>query len=87
MDARRYADEICERMKEGEHQTFAGSMFREAYPTNPVTGAPTIDRFLESKVAANYGAWRCTHDFYSDTYAVSRHPVGRNRVRDDFDRR
>jgi hypothetical protein len=74
-------------MKEGEAHTFAGMFFREAYPTNPVTGAPTVDRFLESKIAANYGAWRVTHDPIADTYTVFRHPVGKERVREDFDRR
>lgn len=87
MSARRYADEECKRMREGERRTFSGQMFREAYPTNPVTGAPPMDRFLESKIAANYGAWRVTYDHVNDTYTVSRHAVGNVRVRKDFDRR
>lgn len=87
MSARNEADRICDDMAEGEERKFSGRFFREAYPKNPITGAPTLDRFLESRIAANYGAWRVRHDFVEDTYTVSRHPVGRERVREDFDRR
>jgi hypothetical protein len=45
------------------------------------------DRLLEKLPGANFGAWRVYQMHESRDYIVSRHEIGKERVRMDWDRR
>jgi hypothetical protein len=76
------------RLKIGEHLRITGRMFREAYPRMAfVEERPPEDQFLESRISANYGAWKCWYDLIEDCYVISRHEPGDKIVRRDYDRR
>ena len=88
MSARGLIDATTADMVVGQRARFSGHVFREAYPTMPlVEGRPPEDQFLESKVSANYGAWKVHYDLLGDFYEVSKHEPGPKIIRRDWDRR
>ena len=85
--ARHEIHHICESMTIGESRLFDRQFFDAAFPSNPSTGRPSVDAFLESMIGANYGSYTTREDFETGGIIVSRHKTQASRVRDDFDRR
>jgi len=78
---------IARGMEPGQHVVIDGRMIREGFPTNPLTGRPTVDALLENLPGSNYGTYTVDIDRMNDTVVLRRHEECNYRVREDWDRR
>lgn len=77
-------------MKEGQCLTISRHDFDEAFPKNPYVFGdqrPPVDRFLEKLPGVNYGAYELNFDEFKREYRLCRFECGKQRTREDWDRR
>lgn len=78
-------------MKEGQCMFIPKQLFKKAFPESAIgtfiDGRSPEDRFLENLPGTNYGAYKLQRDIITGDLTLSRQPCGKERVREDCDRR
>lgn len=75
------------RLDVGQSFCIGGRVLSMAFPNNPFTGEPGIERFKSNLIGHSWGAFLVTEDPLTMTTTVTRHEPGDRRVACDWDRR
>ena len=82
---RRELEQQLRQLRVGERFGIEARVLADLYPNKGFDNMPLEDRFLETRMGANFGAWTCR--IVGDMAVIGRHEEGEHRVRVDWDRR